>query len=583
MPLRAALRRIFGGGAPVSINGTLESNDLLERADLARDLAEYARAADLYDQFLANNPTSAAILIQSAHMHKEAEAYLEAEARYDRALELTPDDPDLNLQLGHFYKRTGRFEHAMDAYRRAADLAVDWIEPRRCMLDLRQTMILEAQQAVTESHGARLRARLGEQAIQALIAEMREQEPAIGDTDGIVEFLVPPHHDPMHAAHEAVRARLPTNRFDTVVCVPWLRNGGADLVACCLASTLRRIRPTASILILRTDYAQFERPDWIEAGIDTCDISDILDTLAPAAAERLLYTVLLGLAPRQVINVNSRRCWRVFVRFGARLCSQVPLFAYLFCWDLSPHGTRAGYPSEFYPPAAPHLSGVMTDTVFLQREIQRIYRLPPQLLGRLRALPTPMMGEIAVPSVAEQGVLSRSRRDRPMILWGARLDRQKRFDLLGDVARLMPEVDFQCWGVALLDAPPDISDLPANLRMMGAFHWIADLPLAEADGWLYTSAWEGMPLALIELARLGVPVVASDAGGISELLDNSTGWLVPADAPAGAYVTALREIISRTDERVLRARALQARVAERHAPRRYDAILGAVLDAGDGG
>ena len=565
------------------MNVASENNDLLERADLARDNRKYSRAAVFYDEYLALNPDHAAIYIQSGHMHKEAGAFAEAELRYSRALALTPDDPDLNLQLGHFYKITGRFERAMDAYQHAADLVADWVEPLRCMLDLRQMMNAAALHAAVEAHEAGLRSRLADPEIQALIAEMRALDPVIGDTEDITEFLVPPYHDPMHAAHEAIRARLKKNRYDTVVCVPWIRNGGADLVACCLAATARRIRPAGSLLILRTDYPQFERPDWIEAGIDTCDISDIFDLLPPAATERLLYTVLLGLAPTSVINVNSRRCWRVFVRFGARLRRQVPLYAYLFCWDLTRHGSRAGYPSNFYPAAAPHLSGVMTDTVFLQHEIQRIYRLPPGLLSRLQALPTPIMGEIMVPSIAEQGVAGRSRRDRPLILWGARLDRQKRFDLLVEIARSMPEADFQCWGSALIDAAPDVTNLPTNLRMMGAFDWIADLPLAEADGWLYTSAWEGMPLALIELARLGVPVVASDVGGISELLDNSTGWLVPADAAVGAYATALREMIEGTEERILRALALQARVAERHAPGRYDAVVAAILDAGQTG
>lgn len=53
-------------------------------------------------------------------------------------------------------------------------------------------------------------------------------------------------------------------------------------------------------------------------------------------------------------------------------------------------------------------------------------------------------------------------------LW---LDRlwQKRFDLLFEVAREMPHVDFLCWGKAVLDAPPDLEDLPVNIQLQKPF------------------------------------------------------------------------------------------------------------------
>jgi glycosyltransferase involved in cell wall biosynthesis len=64
--------------------------------------------------------------------------------------------------------------------------------------------------------------------------------------------------------------------------------------------------------------------------------------------------------------------------------------------------------------------------------------------------------------------------------------------------------------------------------------------LAASDVFVLSSLWEGMPLSLIEAMSVGVPSVATDVGGVGQLLkDGVTGLLVPpADAPALASALA---------------------------------------------
>lgn len=52
--------------------------------------------------------------------------------------------------------------------------------------------------------------------------------------------------------------------------------------------------------------------------------------------------------------------------------------------------------------------------------------------------------------------------------------------------------------------------------------------LERADIFVLISHWEGLPLTILEAMRAGLPVVASDVGGVSETIVNSeTGFLVP--------------------------------------------------------
>jgi glycosyltransferase involved in cell wall biosynthesis len=80
-------------------------------------------------------------------------------------------------------------------------------------------------------------------------------------------------------------------------------------------------------------------------------------------------------------------------------------------------------------------------------------------------------------------------------------------------------------------------NLERDVRFLGVR---ADVPeiMSAADGYLMSSAWEGMPMVLLEAAAAGLPIVATSVGGNQEVVrDGENGYLVPprdADALATA-------------------------------------------------
>ncbi len=69
--------------------------------------------------------------------------------------------------------------------------------------------------------------------------------------------------------------------------------------------------------------------------------------------------------------------------------------------------------------------------------------------------------------------------------------------------------------------------------------------LRAADGLVLSSAWEGSPNVILEAMAAAVPVVATDVGGVPELVrSGETGYVVPP-RDARALADAMRFLMTR--------------------------------------
>ena len=131
--------------------------------------------------------------------------------------------------------------------------------------------------------------------------------------------------------------------------------------------------------------------------------------------------------------------------------------------------------------------------------------------------------------VGEASVRSRFgfSQDETLVLWLGRFTQVKRPDKVIEIARLLPRIRFvMAGGGELLDKVK--ASAPGNVSFVGFQDknemWsIADIALSTSDS-------EGMPLSLIEAQMAGVPVVSTDVGSVSEILeDGITGYLAGKD------------------------------------------------------
>jgi glycosyltransferase involved in cell wall biosynthesis len=99
-----------------------------------------------------------------------------------------------------------------------------------------------------------------------------------------------------------------------------------------------------------------------------------------------------------------------------------------------------------------------------------------------------------------------------------------------------------------------IASWPEGVRWLGVRSDVREL-LDAADGFVLGSAWEGMPLAVAEAMAMERPVVATDVGGVRELVGDAGVVVAPGDSAA------LGEAMGAVMARPAEARSAQGRRA----------------------
>jgi glycosyltransferase involved in cell wall biosynthesis len=223
-----------------------------------------------------------------------------------------------------------------------------------------------------------------------------------------------------------------------------------------------------------------------------------------------------------------------------------------------PRGRRPGIVVTVHN-APPHGGAALT---MIYRVLERITARGADLVlcvsgdleRRMRAAGARRVGRAIVPAPVAPTAAGRAAAaevrqaaGRPVVLAAGRLAAQKGFGTLLDAAASWRDMDPAPLLLIAGDGP-----LSEKLRATAASHGIDakflghrdDVPalLAAATMFVLPSLWEGQPLVLQEALRVGVPVVATRAGGIPDLTGDDAAVLVPP-GDAARLATAVRAVL----------------------------------------
>ncbi len=411
----------------------------------------------------------------------------------------------------------------------------------------------EAAQLVAKRR-ASIRERLHHGKLGEMVLKATKIDPTIGGTwPESFRVKIPPFASEERNANmiaiNALQQELGLKTAEFVICVNRIRWGSGRRIEGHMCHALSANIPSDRIVVLTTEDGGRPPPGRFPDGVRLVDVSASLKTLGQAQRERMLTELLRSLQPTTIVNINSRLLWDAMDTYGNALAERSKLIGCFLCTEQNALGLASGYLTQMPTRHASYLNAIITDSKSLEEELKQRFQISdvgPQIMS----LPMPAPQDIPAASLPDN--------KRPQVFWAGRFDRQKRPQIVIELARSMKDVDFHMWGEAVTDdhLSQEIAKI-TNLKLYEPYKRITDLPLDNADAWLYTSGWDGVPGQLLEVAMAAVPIVGTLVGGTGEVIDHGLSYPVGVDEGADAYREAIYTVLN--DPQAARANAIRLR------------------------
>lgn len=391
--------------------------------------------------------------------------------------------------------------------------------------------------------------------------KLREIEPLLPSSHRLAEL--PEQAMPRNSiAGEAYRklVEILPRPFSHLFLIPWLIRGGAEKVTMNMVRCVAEQRGVDAPLVVLTDSKDVSALDWLPRGVRWVSLLELDRELTMEDRQLLLLRLILQAKPVAVVNTNSETAWYLYKKHGLQLREFTNLCACLFDYGYDSEGIPDGLPIHFLNHSFDYLSYLFSDNNQFRNKLIARFAFSKDELHKLVVAYTPL--EIDEKNVAAPRI-SATNKD---ILWASRLAPGKRPDVLLKVAQALPQLKFHVWGKAehLPEALLNALRRQANVFLHGQYDGFAAIPVERAGAFVYTTQSDGIPLVLIEALAAGLPVVAPNVGGISELIDDESGWLIPENDDVNAYVSALKEALGSPAVALRKMRVAQQRLRDRH-------------------
>lgn len=355
-----------------------------------------------------------------------------------------------------------------------------------------------------------------------------------------------------------------------IVFLSLLVNDGTELAAYHAVRALSEEYGEKSIVIFLGDSDGQEASPLLPDGVLLVSFSRIESDLTLGERADLVELLVRSLQPEVSLNVNCQACWRAVKLHGRRLARATRIYSMPFWEDYLPNGRSGDHSGQFLSDCLPHLTGVyLGSQIFIDALIGE-YQIPKELQPRFAELPQPTL------HLPKQRARNRIANEPLRVLWAGRLASQGNVLLLFELAEANTQFEFHIWGKgshALEMRARALAERYPHVHFHGPFDRFDTLPFADYDAFLYTSLRGGVPNALLEAAAFGLPVVASNVGGIAGLVTGETGWLVDEIKNPAAYKAALDSIDASPQDVEIRTAAMMDTLRKRHNWSIYRDIL----------
>jgi glycosyltransferase involved in cell wall biosynthesis len=356
--------------------------------------------------------------------------------------------------------------------------------------------------------------------------------------------------------------------YEHIVFAPSAADEATDIAIANAVKAAIEAKGVDSTLVVVTDTESTEAFDWLPAGTHIRVLSELGKDLTRVDRGLIVENLIFAIRPRSVLNINSVACWDAFVRKGAALSRATNLYAYLVFREPS-QCEYTGHADIHFRDALPHLRTIYFDNSRSREDLANDSRVPCSVRERLVTLHQPVSNNASANHHGGPTV-------RNKIIWAERFCAQQNIDLLLEIVANAPDLSFDVFGHGddtFIKTMDNAVRKYSNLTLRGPFSSLADLQLDNYNAFLYTSLWDGLPPILVEVANIGIPVVASAVGGIPDLIKPSTGWLIDEYRSPGPYIDALRQICNDPQLARSKSAAMMHWVNAKHSWKKFAGAL----------
>lgn len=352
--------------------------------------------------------------------------------------------------------------------------------------------------------------------------------------------------------------RLPNYVF----IVPWVVRGGADKVLFNYIKALQEIHPDWHFTVIATLEANNSWANRLPGKVDFIDFGNISHGLVPAEQDILFSRIITQLKCKNVHIINSEYGYYWARVHKTLIKARYNLNVSLFSWEYIPGSNGKGIFSYSNPclfEIFPAVNKVFTDNATMiqltmdengfndekfevhYQPVEDIKLVPPKekLInkGKMKILWAGRVTPVKMPEIVEQ--------------IGLKLDPNKfEIDVYGEKSNVKKS----------------IFKSAKNIHYKGTFDGFSTIPTQDYDMLLYTSRHDGVPNIILEATAAGLPIIASNDGGVGEFIKNKkTGILIKDYTNYEPYVQALKETLANPKDLPTYVKNAQKTLVERHS------------------
>ena len=322
---------------------------------------------------------------------------------------------------------------------------------------------------------------------------------------------------------------------DYIFIVPWIVRGGADKVLLNYLKAIKEIHPDWNLMVISTLKAKNTWSVDLPDNVDYIDFGKYMADFPEPFINTLFTRLIVQMKCKNIHIINSEFGYEWARKHKELLGAEYNLTTSLFAYEYIP-GSKMQAIYSYDNPCLFEIYDVVKK-VFTDNQKVIDYTVEENGfdIDRFKVHYQPVDDKIIKPKekVCNEGQLN--------ILWAGRVVPVKLPEIVAKIGKKINQnITIYVYGEIGEEVRNDIFENIPTIRYCGAYDGFNTLPIDKMDVFLYTSLTDGMPNTILEAAAAGLPIIASNDGGVSEFVHNDdTGILINDKLDVNEYVKAI--------------------------------------------